>query len=64
MKNFKEYLDKKINEDASLNPNSDVDRYITGLHNRLALLNQEETHSRKEKLIDLIKLINFKLSGG
>ena len=62
MKNFNEFLNKKINEDASLNPNSDVDRYITGLHNRLALLTQEEIKARKEKLIDLIKVINFKLS--
>jgi hypothetical protein len=43
------------------NPVNDVDRYITGLGNRLRLLSKEEIGDRRTELQELVSLITYLL---
>lgn len=54
MKKFNDYLQ----ENLFSNPNDDIEKYITGLSNRLSLLRSEEVQAIHHKLEELRDLIN------
>lgn len=59
MQNFETYLENTFFN----NPANDIDQYITGLYNRLALLPPDQLEMRKEKLVELKNLIDYTLKG-